>query len=113
MPLPTREFPPGFAEWLEPLFESRRRFVAGLAPVERWVAGATVEAFALEGCGPSLAALQAASPHPPEAVEAALRHLDERDMLVLQGDRVLAFYPFSDRPCRHRVWVEGKRLDAM
>ncbi len=113
MPLPSHEFPPGFAEWLEPFFEGRKRFVAGLEPVERWVAAAVVEAFVGQGRGPSLAELQAASPHPPEAVEAALRHLDRRDLLVLQGERVLALYPFSDRPCRHRVWVDGKRLDAM
>lgn len=113
MPLPSHEFPPGFAEWLDPFFESRRRFVASLGPAERWVAAATVDAFVREGRGPSLADLQATSPHAPEAVEAALRHLDERDMLVLHGERVLALYPFSDRPCRHKVWVEGKRLDAM
>ena len=113
MPLPSHEFPPGFVEWLEPLFEGRKRFVAGLAPAERWVAAAAVDAFVGRGRGPSLAELQAASPHSSEAVEAALRHLDRRDLLVLEGERVLALYPFSDRPCRHRVWVEGKLLDAM
>ena len=61
MPLRYDEYPPGFAAWLEPLFEGRARFVAGLAPAERWVAGATVEAFAVGGHGPTLAALQAAS----------------------------------------------------
>ena len=113
MRIPSHEFPEGFAEWLQPLFDSRERFVAGLSSAERWVCGRVVDAFVTTGTGPSVDELVAGAPHPIEAVGAALARLDERDMLVLQGDRVLAFYPFSDRPCGHRVRVGAKRFYGM
>ncbi len=64
------------------------------------------------GRGPALADLRG-GPHPAEAIDAALAHLDERDFLALEGERVLALYPFSARPCPHRVTVEGVPLYGM
>ena len=35
MRIPTQEFPEGFAEWVQPLFDARQRFVAGLSAAQR------------------------------------------------------------------------------
>ncbi len=112
MPIPADEFPTGFVEWLQPLFDSRQRFVAGLGAAERWVCRRIVDSFVERGCGPTRAELTTGA-FPEAELDAALDPRDARDMLVLEGGRVLALYPFSDRPCAHRVRVGGKRLYAM
>jgi hypothetical protein len=98
---------------VKPLFDGRGRFVAGLSAAQRWVCATTVEAFAEKGRGPSRHELLAAGTFSEDELAAALDHLDERDMLVVGDERVLALYPFSDRPGQHRVRVGGKRLYAM
>lgn len=113
MRIPSHEFPDGFAEWLQPLFDARGRLLAGLGETERWVCRETVRHFVESGSGPSLDALRGGGMYPAKAVDTALTHLDERDLLVIDGDRVLSFYPFSDRPCRHRVIVEGRPFYPM
>ena len=116
MQIPTEEFPEGFATFAQPMLDGRHRFVASLNPTERWVCDTTVAYFVERGRGPTrseLLELRTNAEHSAAAVDAALEHLNQRDMLVLEGDRVIALYPFSDRPCPHRVRVGGKRLYAM
>ena len=69
--------------------------------------------FVETGRGPTRSALHESGAPNRAEVDAALEHLNARDMLVVAGDRVMALYPFSDRPGAHRVRVGGKRLYAM
>ena len=113
MRIPRHEFPEGFADWLQPLFDGRERFVDGLSPAERWVCQTVVDRFIETGAGLSVDALLAEGDFARAELEAALARLDERDMLVLEGGRVLALYPFSERPCDHRVRVGANRFYGM
>lgn len=113
MPIPKDGFPPGFVEWLEPLYEGRQRFVANFSADQRALCRAVVSSFVETGQGPSFQDLATRTGLALEACESLLRELDARDFLVREGDRVLAMYPFSDRPCAHKVEVGGKCLYAM
>lgn len=113
MRLPAHEFPDGFVDMVQPLLDGRHRFVESLSSAERWVCTAVVDAFVGGGSGPTRSTLIQAGVFSAPEVDAALAHLDARDMLVLQADRVLALYPFSDRPCPHRVRVGAKRHYGM
>ena len=47
---------------------------------------------------------------PETRVVELLDGLSERDFLVYHADagQVVALYPFSDKPCPHRVTLKGK-----
>lgn len=113
MPIPKDGFPSGFVEWLEPLYEGRQRFVGSFSTDQRRVCRAVVSSFVETGRGPSFRDLATRTGLALGTCETLLSELDARDFLVCEGDRVLAMYPFSDRPCAHEVEVGGKRLYAM
>jgi mercury(II) reductase len=47
------------------------------------------------------------------AVRPLLEELRRRDLVVLDGDRIVGAYPFSDRDTGHRVTLDGRTLNAM
>lgn len=48
-----------------------------------------------------------------EQADALLRHLAERDLIVLEDERIVGAYPLTDRATEHRVRLERRMLYAM
>lgn len=109
-------YPKGFAEWLQPLWEARQRFVLSWTAQEKAVLLAIVQSFTNLSRGPFLEDLgKLVGISESETVD-ILRRFNKRDALKYdeKAGKILAFYPFSDVPCPHEVvFPSGKRLWGM
>jgi hypothetical protein len=87
----------------------RRAKWAGLDAAEDALRRAVLRHFAAEGTAPALADLAASTSLPEDGVQAALRTLHRRDLLVLDpsGTRLRSCYPFSAEPTPHLLLLEG------
>ncbi|MGH6898019.1 MAG: organomercurial lyase [Geminicoccaceae bacterium] len=82
-------------------------------PAEDAVRRAVLECFRERGHAPSPEEIARRSGTAPEKVRALLQRLAGRDLVVLEGDRVLGAYPLSERPTGHRVRIGKHVLHAM
>ncbi|PON15163.1 hypothetical protein C2W62_25255 [Candidatus Entotheonella serta] len=110
MIIPRRAFPPGFAEWLQPLLNARRAFLLRMSLVERGIGTEIIERFRRFGRGPTESEIAQGVGMPEHDVVKRLEVLSAKDFLKYdsQSGRILALYPFSDVPCPHRVTLLGK-----
>lgn len=49
----------------------------------------------------------------PAAIRPLLEELRQRDLVVLDGERIVGAYPFTDRDSGHRVTLDGRAVNAM
>lgn len=114
--IPNDFYPEGFAEWLQPLWEARQRFVAGWSDAERSLCLAIIRSFTDSGRGPDLAEIVERSGLGEAEAVAILERFNKRDVLVYDSaaQRIRAFYPFSDVPCCHHItFPSGRRQFGM
>ncbi|MFB9981573.1 bifunctional organomercurial lyase/mercury(II) reductase MerBA [Mesorhizobium kowhaii] len=74
---------------------------------------AVLELYAEHGRAPTPSALAMRAGLSEEAVRALLEELRRRDLVVLDGGRIVGAYPFTDRDTGHQVILEGRTLNAM
>ena len=105
------EYPPGFADYIQPLFNARQRTLQRMIPQEKLVCKHVLEIFPVLGRGPSTDELIASTGLPRAQVVESLVRLDSCDMLKydVQTGYVLVLYPLSDIPCPHRVYLQGQQ----
>ena len=116
MRIPPEAYPPGFADYLQPLLDARLRFLEKISSNEKLICREIIAAFPELGRGPTAAELAERTTLSLDHVATRLTHLSTRDMLKYDAETgcVIALYPFSDVPCPHRVQLAGKqRLYAM
>ncbi len=111
MIIPPDEYPPGFADGIQPLFNARQRTLQGMTPQEKLICRHILETFPALGRGPSVGELIVSTGLPGAQVVESLVRLDSCDMLKYdaQTGHVLVLYPLSDIPCPHRVYLRGQR----
>lgn len=116
MHIPHEAYPPGFAEYLQPLLDARLRFLENMSAVEKRIFHGIIASFPQLGRGPTAAELAERTTLSLDHVVTTLTHLSTRDMLKYDAQTgcVIALYPFSDVPCPHQVQLAGtQRLYAM
>jgi hypothetical protein len=92
----------------------RPQRAAGLPFEVRAVHRGVLSHFAATGAAPTLAELAQVAADAGVDPQAALRRLAEDDLLAVdEAGRLVAAYPFSPTPTRHRVEVDGVQLYAM
>jgi mercury(II) reductase len=65
------------------------------------------------GRAPAMRALAERAGLSVAAVRPLLKELQRRDLVVLDGERIVGAYPFTDEDRGHRVTLEGRVLNAM
>ena len=116
MRIPPEAYPPGFADYLQPLLDARLRFLEKISSNEKLICREIIAAFPELGRGPTVDELAERTGLPQSDVKTTLSHLNDRDMLKYDAETgcVIALYPFSDVLCPHQVQLAGKqRLYAM
>lgn len=74
---------------------------------------ALLRLYAEEGRAPALDALAERAGMDEATARLVLAELRQRDLAVLDGDRIVGAYPFTDRGTDHRVELDGRTLNAM
>jgi alkylmercury lyase-like protein len=81
-----------------------------ITPQLRHLHQAVLQGYLASGRPPSRAQLEAGFTGP---VKPALADLVTRDMILLDEGEVVGAYPFTSRPSRHKVLIEGQEINAM
>jgi mercury(II) reductase len=74
---------------------------------------ALLQLYSEDGRAPTMGALAKRAGIGEAAIRPLLEDLLRRDLLVLDGERIVGAYPFSDRDTGHRVILDGRVLNAM
>ncbi|MGT2467843.1 alkylmercury lyase family protein (plasmid) [Mesorhizobium atlanticum] len=74
---------------------------------------ALLRLYAEQGRAPEPGALAERAALSETAIRPLLEELRRRDLVVLDGDKIVGAYPFSDRDTDHRVMLDGRTLNAM
>ncbi|ESW73232.1 bifunctional organomercurial lyase/mercury(II) reductase MerBA [Mesorhizobium sp. C277A] len=82
------------------------------AAVDR-VRAALLQFYADNGRAPTLVALATEVGLTEAALQPLLNELSERDLVVLEGDRIVGTYPFTDRDTGHQIKLDGRTINAM
>ncbi|MGH6803747.1 MAG: alkylmercury lyase family protein [Methyloceanibacter sp.] len=69
--------------------------------------------FARTGHSPSLSELKSATGMADDALKSVLRQLRERDLVVVDDERIVGAYPLTDRITDHEVQINGTVVHAM
>ena len=77
------------------------------------VRSALLRIYAEVGRAPSLDALAARSEMDKSAVSSLLDTLSKHDLVLLDGERIVGAYPFTDGDSGHRVKLDGRSVNAM
>ncbi len=77
------------------------------------VRSAVLQLYAENGRAPSIGAVSERSGIGAPAVRALLDELGARDLVVLDGRRIIGAYPFTDADTGHRVTWDGHAANAM
>lgn len=85
----------------------------GYTPAADRVRTALLQLYAKEGRAPALRALATRAGLSESAVRPPLEDLRHRDLVVLDGERIVGAYPFTDRDTGHQVDLDGLTLNAM
>ena len=86
---------------------------SGYDPMADRVRVALLKLYAENGRAPPAGTLAERAELDESALQLLLEELCRRDLVVLDGARILGAYPFSDRDTGHRVTVDGRNLNAM
>lgn len=71
-----------------------------------------MQAFRALGRAPSASEIGQKLQMSSERVNGVLRSLDEADVLYLEDDQIIAAYPFSNKPTKHRVIFSKSKTEA-
>jgi len=75
---------------------------------------ALLQLYAEHGRAPAIDALaEHAGLSELAAIRPLLEELRQRDLVVLDGERIVGAYPFTDRDTGHRVMLDGRVVNAM
>ncbi|MCZ7658481.1 MAG: mercury(II) reductase, partial [Xanthobacteraceae bacterium] len=77
------------------------------------VRAALLQLYAEDGRAPTTEALAERAGLNETSVRTLLEELRRRDLAVLDGERIVDVYPFTDRDTGHRVTLDGRVLNAM
>jgi mercury(II) reductase len=86
---------------------------SGYDPAADRVRVALLQLYAELGRAPATAALAERAGLDETAIQPLLEELRRRDLVVLDRDKIVGAYPFSDRDTGHRVTLDGRTLNAM
>lgn len=74
---------------------------------------ALLQLYAEDGRAPDIRALAARAGLSEMAIRPLLEELRRRDLVVVDGERIVGAYPFTDQDTGHRVTLDGRVLNAM
>ncbi len=74
---------------------------------------ALLQLYVEHGRAPTIAAIASHAGLSEAAVPPLLDELRRRDLVVLDGERIVGAYPFTDQDRDHRVTLDGRILNAM
>jgi mercuric reductase len=86
---------------------------SGYDPDTDRVRVALLQLYLEGGRGPAASALAERTGLSETAIRPLLEELRRRDLVVLDGARIVGAYPFADRDTGHRVTLDGRVLNAM
>ena len=86
---------------------------SGYEPAADRVRVALLQLYVENGRAPTRGALAERAVLSETAVQPLIEELRGRDLVVLDGERIVGAYPFSDRNAGHRVTLDGRVLNAM
>ncbi|MBB4190021.1 mercury(II) reductase [Rhizobium aethiopicum] len=86
---------------------------SGYDPATDRIRVALLQLYAEDGRAPVTAALAERTGLSETDVQPLLEELRRRDLVVLDGERIVGAYPFSDHNTDHRVVLDGRTLNAM
>ncbi|MGR4844654.1 bifunctional organomercurial lyase/mercury(II) reductase MerBA [Rhizobium sp. LARHSG275] len=86
---------------------------SGYDPATDKVRVALLQLYADYGRAPAIGALAERTGLRETAIGPLLDELRRRDLVVLDGERIVGAYPFSDHNTGHRVTLDGRTLNAM
>ena len=86
---------------------------SGYDPATDRVRVALLELYSEDGRAPTTGALAERAGLNETSVRTLLEELRRRDLVVLDGERIVGSYPFTDSDAGHRVTLDGRVLNAM
>lgn len=86
---------------------------SGYDPAMDRVRVALLELYAENGRAPTASALAGRAGLREGTIQPLLEELRHRDLAVLDGDKIVGAYPFTDGHTGHRVTLDGRTLNAM
>ena len=86
---------------------------SGYDPATDRVRVALLELYSEDGRTPTTGALAERAGLNETSVRTLLEELRRRDLVVLDGERIVGSYPFTDRDAGYRVTLDGRVLNAM
>jgi mercury(II) reductase len=86
---------------------------SGYDPATDRVRIALLQLYAEGGRAPATGALAERAGLSETAIRPLLEELRRRDLLVLDGDKIVGAYPFADGDTGHRVTLNGRVINAM
>jgi mercury(II) reductase len=86
---------------------------SGHDPATDRVRVALLQLYSEDGRAPTTRALAERAGLNETSVRTLLEELRRRDLVVLDGERIVGAYPFTDRDTGHRVTLDGRVLNAM
>jgi mercuric reductase len=86
---------------------------SGYSPDVDRVRTAILHLYAELGRAPTLATLTTRAALAETAIRPLLEDLRQRDLVVLEGDRIVGAYPFTDADTGHRVKLEERTVNVM
>lgn len=86
---------------------------SGYGPATDRVRVALLQLYSEDGRAPTTGALAERAGLNVTSVQTLLEELRRRDLVVLDGERIVGAYPFTDRDTGHRVTLDGRVLNAM
>lgn len=86
---------------------------SGYDPATDRVRVALLQLYSEDGRAPTTGALAERAGLNETSVRTLLEELRRRDLVVLDGERIVGAYPFTDRGTGHRVTLDGPVLNAM
>jgi mercury(II) reductase len=86
---------------------------SGYDPAADRVRVALLQLYAEDGRAPAFGTLANRAGLSEPAIRPLLEDLRRRDLIVLDGERIVGAYPFTDRDTRHQVTLGGRVLNAM
>ena len=86
---------------------------SGYDPAIDRVRIALLQLYSEDGRAPTTGALAERAGLNETSVRTLLEELRRRDLVVLDGERIVGAYPFTDRDTDHRVTLDGRVVNAM
>jgi mercuric reductase len=86
---------------------------SGYDPATDRVRVALLQLYSEDGRAPTTGALAERAGLNETSVRTLLEELRRRDLVVLDGERIVGAYPFTDRDTGNRVTLDGRVLNAM